>query len=113
MIITVLQVLVLFATIGVGLLSFVAPMTAASFTGLGIPEPRGKTEVRAILGGVFIGLGAAPLIFSSPGAYQTVGITYLVVAAARLVGIVADQSADQSNWLSLLVEIAFGFLLLL
>lgn len=113
MVITVVQVLILVATIGVGLLSVLSPKRAADFTGLGDPGPRGKTEIRAILGGVFIGLGAAPLILGSAAAYQIAGITYLVVAAVRLGGIAIDRSADQSNWLSLLVEIAFGFLLLL
>jgi hypothetical protein len=113
MVITVLQVLILFATIGVGLLAFFAPLTAANFTGLQIPGPRGRTEVRAIFGGVFIGLGLAPLLLPGAGAYQSVGFTYLVLGVSRLIGLIMDRSADQSNWLSLLVEFVFGFLLFL
>ena len=113
MIITVAQVFVLIGTIGIGLLSFAAPAMVAGFTQLDIPAARGRTEVRAIFGGLFIGLGVAPLILGSKGAYAAVGLIYLAIGAGRLLAMVLDRSWDQSNWISLIVEIAFGFLLLL
>jgi hypothetical protein len=113
MFLTVIQVLILVATIAIGVLSMVSPGSAANFTGLNLPGARGRTEVRAIFGGLFIGLGLAPLILRSELAYQTVAITYLAIAAARLIGLVRDRSYDRSNGVSLLSELAFGFLLLL
>jgi hypothetical protein len=41
------------------------------------------------------------------------GIVYLVIAAARIAGIVLDKSSERSNWISLAVEIVAGIILLL
>ena len=113
---TVLQILQMLAavlTILTGLISLVVPRSVQGFTGLKAPGPRGLAEIRAILGGAFIGLGLSPLVLGSPAAYQMLGITYLVIAAARIVGIVVDRSFERSNLLSLAVEIVFGIILML
>jgi hypothetical protein len=90
------------------------------FTGLETPGPRGVTEVRAVLGGAFIGVGVAPLLFhilggyaSAQPAYQTLGITYLAIFAARVLGMVVDRSLERSNWISLATEIVLGVVLVL
>jgi hypothetical protein len=41
------------------------------------------------------------------------GITYLIIAAARLAGLVLDQSGERSNYLSLAIEIVAGIVLIL
>jgi succinate dehydrogenase/fumarate reductase cytochrome b subunit len=41
------------------------------------------------------------------------GITYLVIALARIASIVLDRSYERSNWISLAVEIVAGIVLLL
>jgi hypothetical protein len=41
------------------------------------------------------------------------GITYLVIAVARIAGIVLDRSFERSNWISLVVEVVAGIILLL
>jgi hypothetical protein len=84
-----------------------------NFTGLIVSEARGITEIRAILGGGFIGLGVAPLILDAQAAYQMLGIAYLVIGAGRVVGIVLDRSSEQSNWISLAFEIVAGIILML
>lgn len=66
-----------------------------------------------MLGGVFIALGAAPLILKAPAAYRTLGITYLVVAVVRAASMAIDKSVVQSNIISLAVEILFGVILVL
>jgi hypothetical protein len=38
------------------------PQSVTGFTGLSPESSRGITEIRAVLGGAFVGLGAAPLI---------------------------------------------------
>ncbi|MFP3855410.1 MAG: DUF4345 family protein [Anaerolineales bacterium] len=113
MLLIVIQVFILIATIGIGLLSFARPDAAAKFTGLGLPTSRGRTEMRVIFGGLFIGLGAAPLLFPGDGAYRTVALVYIALAASRTMAIVIDRSGDRSNWISLASELAFGFILLL
>jgi hypothetical protein len=100
-------------TIATGLISLIRPRYVQDFTGLSAPGPRGVTEIRAILGGSFVGLGLAPLVLGVPEAYKMLGIVYLVIAVARIAGIALDKSSERSNWISLAVEIVAGIILVL
>jgi hypothetical protein len=100
-------------TIMTGLLSLLRPQSVTGFTGLSAPGPRGITEIRAILGGLFVALGLAPLILGKPAAYHTLGIAYLGIAVVRLPSMVIDGSVVRSNVISLIVEIVFGIVLVL
>jgi hypothetical protein len=113
MVINILQYITLIGTVLVGFVSLVKPLAVQGFTGLRVEGGRGKAEIRAILGGLFIALGLAPFLLAEPAAFKTVGITYLGVAVARLVGVVIDRSHESSNLISLLVEIVSGVVLLL
>ena len=108
-----LKILAAVGTIATGLYSLVAPKSVRGFTGLELPGGRGVTEVRAVLGGFFIALGAAPLIFQSPDMYLMLGVAYLVVGVVRAVSMFVDQSLVKSNFISLAVEILFGVILVL
>ena len=111
-IISVLKIIAALATAATGLLALVRPSAAYGFTGLNAAGARGVTEIRAVFGGLFIGLGLAPL-FLGPAAYTMLGVGYLAIAAARLFSIVFDQSYAQSNWISLGIEIVLGVILVL
>jgi hypothetical protein len=76
-VLTILKVICAVATVVVGVVSLVAPRSVTGFTGLAAEGPRGITEIRAVLGALFIGLGLAPFILRSPIAYQAGGIVYL------------------------------------
>jgi hypothetical protein len=113
---TVLQILKIVAAIGTiatGLISLIWPRSVMKFTGLVVPGARGITEIRAVLGGAFVGLGVAPLVLSAPAAYKMLGIMYLVIGIARIMGMAVDRSVERSNLISLAVEIIFGILLIL
>jgi uncharacterized membrane protein len=73
---------------------------------------RGVSEIRAIFGGLFIGLGLAPL-FLGATAYQMLGIGYLAIAVARAFSMVFDKSYAQSNIISLVIEIVLGAILVI
>jgi len=110
----ILKIACAVVTIAVGALSVVRPTSVYEFTGLQAAGPRGITEIRAILGAVFIGLGIAPLLLGlNPVAFRVAGITYLVVGLVRLVSMFSDRSVVQSNWISLGFEAVFGVILLL
>ena len=111
MIIQVLQVIAAIATVLTGLYSLLKPTAITGFTGLRPEGGRGITEIRSILGGVFIALGAVPLLLNSPVAYLMLGITYLVIGAVRAVSMILDRSVVSSNLISLAVEIVFGIIL--
>jgi hypothetical protein len=109
----ILKIIAAAGTILTGLVSLLRPQAVKGFTGLQAPGGRGVTEIRAVLGGFFIALGAAPLVFNDPGMYLMLGIAYLVVAAVRLVSMFVDQSLISSNFISLAVEILFGVILVI
>lgn len=113
MVIQILQITAAVGTILTGLVSLFKPESVTGFTGLRPEGGRGITEIRAVLGGFFIALGAAPLLLNSPIAYMMLGIAYLVVALVRGISIFVDKSISQSNIISLIVEIIFGAILVI
>jgi hypothetical protein len=109
----IFQLIAAATTVATGLYSLFAPMRVRGFTGLELPGGRGVTEVRAILGGFFVALGAAPLIFGSQDMYLMLGMAYLVVAAVRAVSMFVDNSLMKSNVISLVSELFLGLILVL
>ena len=109
----ILQITAALATVVTGLYSLVFPMKVREFTGLELPGGRGVTEVRAILGGFFVALGAAPLIFGSQDMYLMLGFAYLVVAVVRFASMFIDRSMVKSNYISLVTEVFLGIILIL
>lgn len=113
MLLLILKYLAAIATILTGAISLFWPLRVRGFTGLEVVGGRGVTEIRSILGGFFIGLGAAVLLFNDPIAYQTLGITYLVVAVVRTISMFVDKSVVQSNIISVIAEVILGVILIL
>jgi hypothetical protein len=111
-IVPALQVLAALATAATGVFVLLAPRKTVGFTGLEPIGGRGISELRAVLGGLFIALGLTPL-FLGPTAFLMLGVGYLAIAAVRAVSIVVDHSAVQSNIISLISEIALGIVLVL
>ncbi|MCE5257815.1 MAG: DUF4345 family protein [Chloroflexi bacterium] len=108
----ILKLIVALLTIATGVLSLVKPKAIYGFTGLKAEGARGLSEIRAIFGGLFIALGAAPLILGGT-AYQVLGIGYLAIALTRSVSILIDHSRASSNLISLATEIVCGVILIL
>jgi hypothetical protein len=109
----IFQIIAVILTILTGLVSLFWPRNVQDFTGLTAPGPRGITEIRSILGGVFIGLGIAVFVLGTRETYQMLGIMYFAIAAVRLVSIFVDKSSVQSNWISVATEIVLGIILVL
>lgn len=112
-ILRIIQIIAVIGTILTGMLSLFWPKMSEGFTGLTAPGGRGITEIRSILGGLFIGLGIAVFLLGTRETYQMLGIMYLAIAAVRAVSMVTDKSIEQSNIISLVVEIIFGIILVL
>ena len=112
-ILLITKIILAIGTIITGLISAIRPHSIKGFTGLEAPGPRGVTEIRAVMGGTFIGLGLAPLLLGANAAYQVLGITYLVIGLVRGISMVLDKSVVKSNVISLVVEIVFGVILIL
>ena len=69
-ILQILKVVCALATVATGGISLIAPRSIKGFTGLEATGPRGITEIRAVMGGLFIGLGLAPFLLAVPQVYQ-------------------------------------------
>lgn len=108
----ILKIIAALVTAATGLLAFFKPSATYSFIGLNANGVRGVSEIRSIFGGLFIGLGIAPL-FLGETAFLMLGVGYLAIAAARAFSIVFDKSYAQSNLISLVTEIVLGVLLII
>ena len=105
MVLRILQIIAAIGTIVTGLVSLIWPRSVQGFTGLSAEGPRGITEIRAVLGGLFVALGVVPLVLKVPETYRMLGIAYLVVAVVRTISMIVDKSVVQSNVISVVVEI--------
>jgi len=112
MVLLALKIIAAVGTLLTGFVSLIWPRSITRFTGVEPVGGRGVTEIRAVFGGAFIGLGAVCLLLGE-AAYRTLGVMYLAIAVVRAVSMVTDKSVVQSNIISLLVELAFGMVLVL
>jgi hypothetical protein len=110
-ILQILKIIAALATLAVGLPALFFPESVFGFTGLAVQGVRGTSEIRAIMGGLLIGLGLAPLLLRTPETYRMLGIAYFAIAIARAGSMLLDRSYASSNWISLVVEVVFGIIL--
>lgn len=108
-----LKILAGLATIATGALAIARPQSIGRFTGLVAPGPRGIGEIRAWMGALLVGLGAAVVILRDPAAYRTLGIAYLTVAVTRAATMAADRTMTPSTVIVAVGEAALGALLVL
>lgn len=94
---------------GIGLC---APSAAAALVGLEARTPPGRSEFRATYGGLFLALGAAPLILGEPLLYAAAALAWLGAAFGRLISIVIDRVSSTQNWLAAAFESAVGAVLI-
>ena len=101
------------ATVITGVVSLFWPLKVQDFTGLTAEGGRGITEIRTILGALFVALGIAALLYNAPQTYGMLGYMYLGLAVVRAISIVVDRSATSSNIISAVTELVFGLILIL
>lgn len=109
----ILKIVAVVATLLTGLYSLLQPKKIKGFTGLEASSPRAITEIRAVMGGTFIGLGIAALFFPIKEVYFTLGIAYAAIALIRAVSMVLDRSMVRSNLISLVSEVVLIIFLFL
>ncbi len=107
-----IQYLACILTIISGVFALFSPERAVSLTGLVPKGGRGLTEIRCIMGGLYIALGASPFLLGGVS-FTMLGIAYLAIAVVRLVSIFIDKSASSSNWGSMALEFVLGVILVL
>lgn len=112
-IVLILKYVAVIVTLLTGLYSLLQPKKIKGFTGLEASSPRAITEIRAVMGGTFVGLGIAALVFPVREVYFMLGITYAAIAAIRGVSMVLDKSMEKSNVISLVSEVILVVILVL
>ena len=96
---------------GYGLLR---PYDVADIAHLKLEDANGKAESRINFGGVFLAMGAAPLLINDPAAFQVVGIVFLGAFITRLVTSALDHPQPERLFvLSGVFELVVGLVLFL
>lgn len=109
----IFQLIAVIGTLLTGLVSLVRPKKVQGFTGLRAHGGRGLTEIRSISGATFVGLALAAFLLDHSVSYPMLGITYLSIAVVRAVSMFIDKSVEQSNIISVIVEVVFGVILVI
>ena len=82
-------------------------------SGLETSTPRAITEMRAVWGGLLLGLGIAGLVFPVAEVYKTIGIVYVVRNVVRGVSMVVEKSTDRASLQDISYEIILAIFLFL
>jgi len=112
-ILMLLKYLAVLATLATGIVSIFWPKSIKGFTGLEASSPRATTEIRAVMGATFLGLGVAALVLQSPAVFQMLGICYAAIALVRAISMIFDHSVIKSNVISLITEVVLVVMLVL
>ena len=109
----VLNVLIAFASIGLGAIGWLAPRYTMDL--LDIAPTRstmGLSEVRAASGALFVGMGLGALVLDTPLGYAMIGFCWAGAAVGRLTSIIADGPVHPRKLLFFGVEAAVAALAL-
>jgi Domain of unknown function (DUF4345) len=96
-----------------GIVGFLKPLMVAKLVGLTPSEPHGVSEIRATLGGFFIGLGGFAMYSQNTVIYGAIGMGWLGAAIARVFSLVIDRKINKENIGGVFLEGGIGLLLLL
>ncbi len=96
-----------------GFVFFINPDVITTMDGIILPDRPAANHIRAVYGGMEIGLGMLLIYFCFTKDGVKNGLIVLafsigVAALARLYGILFDQGGDMSNVLSFAAELAFA-----
>jgi hypothetical protein len=88
-----------------GVAALVAPATFGVRTGLAATGSLGRSELRAVFGGVFIGLAAACLVLAVPAAYWAAAAAFFGGAAAKVLSAAVERGVFPAALPGLVVDL--------
>jgi Domain of unknown function (DUF4345) len=98
---------------GLGIVGLLQPLMVAKLIGLTPSAPHGLSEIRATLGGFFIGLGGFALYAQNTAIYGAIGMGWAGAAIARILSLIIDRQINKENIGGVFLEGGIGMLLLL
>ncbi len=100
-------------SIFLGAFGFLAPKYTMALLDLQpIGSSMGHSEIRAVSGALFIGMGLGALLLAEPFAYAMLGFAWAGAAIGRLTSIVADPAPTRRTHAFFAVEAIVAFVLL-
>lgn len=113
--IEIINVLAILATVGFGLIGWLAPSYTMDKLDLAAKpgSTLGFSEIRAASGALFVGLGIGALVIGAPWGYAMMGFGYLGAATGRITSIIIDNSGQKVSWSFFAAESALGLWLVL
>ena len=101
-------------TIGLGLLGWLAPRwTMQQLDMIAGPSNMAYTEVSAVSGCLFVGLGVGAIYLNEPLGWLVMGIVYAGAAVGRVTAIFRDNAASRQSWTFFACEAALASWLIL
>ncbi|KFB08674.1 DUF4345 family protein [Nitratireductor basaltis] len=94
------------ATIFIGFIAMFAPGTTLRLLRLDNPPMHnsGLSTVRAQLGGFYIGIGVAAILFAQPLIYLTLGLGWSLALFGRIISMMSDRANTLHNWIALVLN---------
>ena len=112
--IDIINGLIALTTIGLGLCGWMAPRwTMEQLDIRPGPSNMAYTEVSAVSGCLFVGLGLGALLLNEPLAWLLMGTAYGGAAVGRVTSILRDNAATRQSWTFFAVEAALASWLVL
>jgi len=109
-----INIVVALLTIGLGLLGWLAPRwTMQQLDMVAGPSNMAYTEVSAVSGCLFVGLGLGAIYLNEPLGWVIVGIAYAGAAVGRVTAIFRDNAASRQAWTFFASEAALASWLIL
>ena len=100
-------------SIFLGAFGFLAPKYTMALLDLQpVGSSMGHSEIRAVSGALFIGMGLGALLLAEPFAYAMLGFAWAGAAIGRLTSIVADPAPTRRTHAFFAVEAIVAFVLL-
>jgi len=93
------------ACLALGVAALVAPTTFAAQTGLAATGAVGRSELRAVFGGVFVGLATACLALAAPAAYWAAAAAFLGGAAAKVLSAALERGVFPAALPGLVIDL--------
>jgi cytochrome c biogenesis protein CcdA len=94
-------------TVVLGLVAMLAPRLRLREIG---QHPEALAESRGQLGGFYVGIGVAAILFAQPFVYMALGFGWTVAFLGRLLSVLFDGAVTRRNCLSLVISFALAAL---